>query len=84
MQMRRIMGAFAALAMLTVTAWAETAEGKITAIDADTLTITLDNGKTYKLPGEIDLDALSTNMTVLIAYQKVNGVNQITDMDLQQ
>lgn len=76
--------ALAALAATTVTAFAENAEGKIKSIDADAFVITLDDGKRYKLPGEFDITAITKNMTVLIAYDSVNGENQITDMDLSE
>jgi hypothetical protein len=41
---------------------------------------TLSNGRTYKLPGEIDVEALSVGMTVVVAYEEAGGENRITDM----
>lgn len=66
--------------VLSTSVSAETAEGTIRQIDWEALTITLSDGRTYKLPGEIDMDALSEGMTVVVAYEEANGENRITDM----
>jgi len=82
--MRSLIGALAAVMMISSAAFAAEAEGKIKVIDREKLTITLDNGKSYKLPGEFDVDALEEGMDVLLAYDQVNGVNMITDMQLPE
>jgi hypothetical protein len=82
--MRTVIGAVVAALMLSSAAYAAEAEGHIKAIDKDKLTITLDNGKSYKLPGEFDVDALKEGMEVLIAYDEIGGENLITDMELPQ
>ena len=56
--MRILIGALAASLMISTAAFAAEAEGKIQAIDTEKLTITLDDGKSYKLPGEFDVAAL--------------------------
>jgi hypothetical protein len=48
------------------------------------LTITLDNGNSYKLPGEFDVEAIKEGMLVLLAYDKVGDQNMITDMELSE
>lgn len=63
-------------------AWAGDADGKITAIDRDAMTIVLEDGNTYKLPGEFDPEVIEEGMEVLIAFDTVNGENLITDMEL--
>ena len=55
-------------------------EGKIQQIDVEALTITLDNGNTYRLPGEFNVDALAEGAEVVIAYDTVEGVKQVTDI----
>ena len=50
----------------------------------DNLTITLDNGKSYKLPGELDVSTLKEGMEIVLAYDEVGGENVITDMDLAE
>jgi uncharacterized protein DUF1344 len=84
MMMRTLIGAFAALVVMSGAAFAAEAEGKIKSIDKDNLTITLSDGKSYKLPGEFDVDALKEGMVVVLAYDKVGGENLITDMELPE
>ena len=85
--MRSLIGALAAALMLSTivstVALAAEAEGKIQTIDRDNLTITLDNGKSYKLPGEFDVDAQGRH-GMLLAYDKVGDENMITDMELSE
>ena len=66
------------------TAYAAEVEGQIKKIDIDHLTITLDNGKSYKLPGELDVSTLKEGMEIVLAYDEVGGENVITDMDLSE
>lgn len=82
--MRTLIGAIAAIFLFSGAALAAEAEGQIKAIDRDNLTITLSNGKSYKLPGEFDVEALKEGMDVVLAYDTVGGENLITDMDLPQ
>ncbi|MBD0416046.1 DUF1344 domain-containing protein [Oryzicola mucosus] len=80
--MRRIFGAVIAILAVSGIAFAAEAEGKIKSIDKDKMVITLNDGKAYKLPGEFDVDGLSTGMEILLAYDTVNGENMITDMQV--
>ena len=82
--MRTLIGALAALVVMSCAALAAEAEGQIKSIDKDKLTITLSDGKSYKLPGEFDVDALKEGMDVVLAYDKVGGENLITDMELPE
>ena len=86
--MRSLTGALAAAMMLSTIvstgAFAAEAEGKVQAVDRDNLTITLENGKSYKLPGEFDVDAIQEGMVVLLAYDKIGDQNMITDMQLPE
>jgi hypothetical protein len=50
-------------------------------VDKDALTLTLEDGKSYKLNAETDLDALKPSGFV-IAYDVTNGENIVTDMEL--
>lgn len=65
-------------------AFAAEAEGKVTAVDMEKLTITLEDGKSYRLPGEMDMSVISEGITVVLAYDKVGDVNQITDMIIDE
>ena len=86
--MRSLTGSLAAALMFSTMfatgAFAAEAEGKIATVDRDNLTITLENGNSYKLPGEFDVDAIKEGMQVLIAYDKVGEQNMITDMELSE
>ena len=82
--MRILTGAVAAMMLAIVGAHAAEAEGKVKSVDRDKLTITLDNGKSYKLPGEFDMEAIREGMDALIAYEQINGENVIMDMDLTE
>lgn len=77
-------GAFAAALVFSAAALAAQAEGKVKSVDRDNLTITLDNGTSYKLPGEFDIDAIQEGMLVLLAYDQVGDQNLITDMELPE
>ena len=82
--MRILLGALAATMLAVVGAQAAEAEGQVKSVDREKLTITLDDGKSYKLPGEFDLEAIREGMEVLLAYEKINGENVIMDMDLSE
>jgi hypothetical protein len=81
--MRILTGAIAAALLMSTAAFAAEAEGQIQAIDKENLTITLDDGKSYKLPGEFDVDALKEGMDILLAYDEISGENLITDMQFE-
>ena len=82
--MRTFLAALIAAVAFGGTALAAEAEGQIQSIDKDSSTITLDDGKSYKLPGEFDVEALKEGMDILIAYDTVAGENLITDMELSE
>lgn len=63
------------------TALADDAEGKITKINEDAESITLDNGKDYRLPGEFDYSAIEKGMKVIITYDLVDNVRYISNID---
>ena len=80
--MRNLIAALATTVMLAGPAFAAQVEGHIKSINRDDLTITLDDGKSYKLNAETDLEALKPGMDIVIAYDETNGENVITDMQL--
>jgi hypothetical protein len=79
-EMRAITIALFGLFAATSLAFAGEDEGKIKKIDADNMIIQLEDGKSYKLPGEFDMTAISPGVTVLLTYDKVGDVNLITDL----
>ncbi|MCT7373590.1 DUF1344 domain-containing protein [Chelativorans salis] len=81
----RIPAAILSLALLATPAIAADTEGTITTVDQERMTITLQDGETYKLPPEIDMSAISDGMEVVIAYRVAdNGEKQIMDMLLPE
>jgi Cu/Ag efflux protein CusF len=80
--MRILSGALGVVLALTLAATAAEVDGTIKSIDQDALTITLDDGNSYKLPGEFDMESIQAGMEVVLAYDQVDGQNLITDMQL--
>jgi len=80
--MRTLIVAVGAVLLIPTAAFAGQTEGLIKKIDKDALTLTLEDGKSYKLNAETDLDALKPGMDVVIAYDVTNGENVVTDMEL--
>ncbi|WP_367943980.1 DUF1344 domain-containing protein [Aquamicrobium sp.] len=86
MHMRTVTGMLSALlvaAGLMLSSGAALAaddEGKISRVDREALTITLDNGNTYKLSGEFDVEALQEGVEVVLAYDTVGGEKLVTDL----
>ncbi|TGQ34321.1 MULTISPECIES: DUF1344 domain-containing protein [unclassified Mesorhizobium] len=80
--MRTLIGVVAATLLISTAAFAGQTEGLIKKVDKDALTLTLDDGKSYKLNAETDLDALKPGMDIVIAYDVTNGENVVTDMEL--
>lgn len=74
----------AALLATTAAAYAADADGEIKSIDAAKGTITLDDGNTYKLPGEFDASTLKKGMDIVLSYDEVNGEKLIADMQLPE
>ena len=65
-------------------AFAVDADGTITQIDVDARTITLEDGNTYLLPGEFDPANIKEGSSIFFIYQVVDGVNVITDMEIDE
>ena len=79
---RILFGAVAAMLLVSTAAFAAQTEGLIKKIDRNTLIITLDDGKSYKMNAETDIDALKEGMDIVIAYDVTDGENVVTDMQL--
>ena len=68
------------LALSAGAALAAEDEGKIARVDIEKLTITLDNGNTYKLSGEFDVESLQVGTEVVLAYETIGGEKLVTDL----
>lgn len=83
--MRILFGVVAAATLfVTGAAHAGQTEGLIKKIDKDAMTLTLDDGKSYKMNAEMDVDSLKPGMDVVIAYDVTGGQNVITDMEIPE
>ena len=83
--MRILFGVIAAATFFVAgTAFADQTEGLIKKVDKNAMTLTLDDGKTYKLNAEMDVDSLKAGMDVVIAFDVTDGQNVITDMELPE
>lgn len=77
--------ALLALVLTSAPVLAADTEGTITSVDIETMTITLQDGSSYRLPAEIDMSAVADGMEVVIAYRvNESGEKQITDMLLPE
>ncbi len=63
-------GAAGLLAASSLAAFADQASGSIQSVDATAMTVTLDDGNTYKLPGDVDAASLQVGEKVQIEYSK--------------
>lgn len=79
-----LIGAVAALLFISAAAFAAQTEGVIKAVDKDSMTLTLNDGKAYKLNAEMDIDSLKPGMEIVIAFDVIEGGNVITDMQLPE
>ena len=68
------------IALSPMTAFAADDEGTIATVDREALTITLDNGNTYKLSGEFDVESLQEGVDVVLAYDTIEGEKTVTDL----
>lgn len=82
--MRIALGVLATTLLVSTAAFAGQTEGHIKKIDKESLTLTLDDGKAYKMNAEMDIDALKPGMDIVIAYDVADGENVITDMELAE
>ncbi|PYE90584.1 DUF1344 domain-containing protein [Phyllobacterium leguminum] len=60
---------------------ADDVQGKITRIDEENNTITLDDDEIYKLPGEFDYSAINEGMKVAVSFDVVDKDKFITDIE---
>ncbi|MEM9999522.1 MAG: DUF1344 domain-containing protein [Pseudomonadota bacterium] len=71
--------AFTVFAGLGV-AFAGEAQGTITFVNANAMTVTMDNGETYTLPPEFDVSLITPGMVVALAHDD-DTARTVTDME---
>ena len=57
-------------------------EAVITAVNQDSMTLELDDGKTYTVPAEFNFEGLESGARVLVFYTEVDGSRVIEDMQV--
>lgn len=67
--------------LISSAALADDVVGKITAIDVDNETVTLDNGNQYRLSSEFDFTAFEPGTKVQIIYDEVDNVRYVMDIE---
>jgi hypothetical protein len=81
---RTLLGAIAAVLFISTAAFAGQTEGVIKKVDKEAMTLTLDDGKAYRLNAEMDVDSLQPGMDIVIAFDVTDAGNVITDMQLPE
>lgn len=59
-------------------------EATIDAVDVNSLTLTLDDGETYKLPEEFNFDGIEAGVKVVVFYTQVEGHRVVDDLEIVQ
>ena len=59
-------------------------EATINAVDVNALTLTLDDGKTYKVPEEFNCEGLEAGVKVVVFYTEVDGSRMVDDLEIVQ
>jgi len=72
------------LAPLSAFAQSVDVESTISKVDVKGLTITLGDGKTYKVPEEFNFDGLQAGVKVVVFYTEVDGKRVVDDLEVVQ
>jgi hypothetical protein len=59
-------------------------ESTISKVDMTGLTITLADGKTYRVPEEFNFNGLESGVKVLVFYTEVDGKRVVDDLEVVQ
>ncbi|MGB3501935.1 MAG: DUF1344 domain-containing protein [Mesorhizobium sp.] len=71
--MKLVLSSLIALFLASTAAFAANVEGTIKSIDQKSLTLTLDDGKKYKLSEEFNFEDYEAGQTVMIQYDEIKG-----------
>ena len=59
-------------------------EATIKTVSVDSLSLTLDDGKSYTVPEEFNFDGLQAGVKVIVFYTEVDGKRVIDDLEIVQ
>jgi Protein of unknown function (DUF1344). len=86
--MRILIAALLATASIfsPLNSWAQSAdvEATIKSVDVKSLSLTLDDGKIYKVPEEFNFEGLKAGVKVLVFYTVVDGSRVVDDLEIVQ
>ncbi|MGK6313873.1 DUF1344 domain-containing protein [Neorhizobium sp. DT-125] len=86
--MRILIAALLATASIfsPLNSWAQSAdvEATIKTVDVKSLSLTLDDGKIYKVPEEFNFEGLKAGVKVLVFYTVVDGNRVVDDLEIVQ
>jgi hypothetical protein len=84
--MRILIAALLATASILspLNSWAQSVdvEATVKTVDLKGLSLTLDDGKTYRLPEEFDFEGLKAGVKVLVFYTVVDGNRVVDDLEI--
>jgi Cu/Ag efflux protein CusF len=72
--MKKTLATASALLAFLSAAYAATVQGTIQAVDPETKSITLDDGKIYQLPAEAAVDQLAVGTSVVVTVDDTTGM----------
>ena len=72
------------LSPLSVFAASADVEATIKTVSADTLSLTLDDGKSYSVPEEFNFEGLQAGVKVIVFYTEVDGKRVVDDLEIVQ
>jgi hypothetical protein len=86
--MRILIAALLATASILspINGWAQSVdvEATIKTVDVNKLSLTLDDGKTYKVPEEFNFEGLTAGVKVVVFYTVVDGNRVVDDLEIVQ
>ncbi|MGF9562620.1 DUF1344 domain-containing protein [Neorhizobium sp. JUb45] len=86
--MRILIAALLATASILspINGWAQSVdvEATIKTVDVNKLMLTLDDGKSYRVPEEFNFDGLKAGVKVVVFYTVVDGNRVVDDLEIVQ
>ncbi|MCO6177337.1 MULTISPECIES: DUF1344 domain-containing protein [Ciceribacter] len=77
-----LLGTASFLSPLSALAGSNDVEATIRSLNADQLTMTLDDGKTYVLPQEFNFEGLENGVKVIVFFTEVDGKRIVDDLQV--
>ncbi len=77
-----LLGTASFLSPLSALAGSNDVEATIRSLNADQLTMTLDDGKTYVLPQEFNFEGLESGVKVIVFFTEVDGKRIVDDLQV--